>query len=172
VDTNPIRIAAARAAAGPDIEAYVGDATDTRWLDDVVMTPEFGWVIGWTGNDTVDRVVARWGEDRLGRGHAGIWSDGATKADMMENEIGGGRLLSDTVDAVEGGRLVVAPVEPTDGSTFGSIEGRKFRLTRPGDPPRNQSKDAEIFVGVRVPERAAAARPASDAPPAPREAPV
>lgn len=70
VDSNATRLAEA-AAAGVDVMS--GDATDTRWLDDVGVPHSAGWVIAWTGNESVDRVVARWGEQRFGPSRSAIW---------------------------------------------------------------------------------------------------
>lgn len=132
VDANPLRVAAAKAVG---VEAFQGDATDARWLDDVVNTPEMGWLIAWTGNDTVDRVAARWGEERFGSGSAGIWSAGAVKPDWANMELGGGRLLADAIDGVESGSLEVRAEQGTaakESTAFACIEDGRFRLLPKG----------------------------------------
>jgi NhaP-type Na+/H+ or K+/H+ antiporter len=146
VDSNHYRAEVARAAG---LDVVEGDATDLRWMDDAVVTPELGSVIAWTGNDTVDRVVARWGEERFGAGHAGIWSDGAMKPDMAALEIGGGRLLGETIDAIEGGRLVIAALSDTDPveAAIGGIAAGQFRL---GRSPETVANAATVRIGVRA----------------------
>jgi hypothetical protein len=77
------------------VDVLVGDATDTRWMDDAGAPHDTGWVIAWTGNNVVDQVAARWGEERFGAGHAVLWSnkpaaDHLKRLDIApEVEIGG-----------------------------------------------------------------------------------
>jgi len=73
VDTNPVRVASARAE---NLPAFHGDATDLQWLEEQVLTPDVGWVLAWTGNDDVDRIVARWASGRLGPGRGVTWTPG------------------------------------------------------------------------------------------------
>jgi hypothetical protein len=156
VDSNRYRVEAARAAGAEVLE---GDATDLRWMDDAVVTPEFGWVIAWTGNDTVDRVVARWGDDRFGAGLAGIWSDGAVKPDMAGFEIGGGRLLGETIDAIESGRLTLAALDDAEpiGTAIGGIAANRFTLNR---APVTLGGEGVVRLGVRpAPSGAGSASP-------------
>ena len=63
VDSSNAKILAARFEGLP---SSVGDATDTRWLDDHLDQPELGWLLPITGNDDVDAVAARWAEERFG----------------------------------------------------------------------------------------------------------
>ncbi|MGD9791270.1 MAG: cation:proton antiporter [Phycisphaerales bacterium] len=72
IDTNSDRVNAAARAGIPTVE---GDATDPRWMDEAVFRPDQGWLVAWTGNVDVDRVVRRWGIERLGEGHAGAWPE-------------------------------------------------------------------------------------------------
>jgi len=67
-------------AAG--LQALAGDATNVRFLDDHVNRSELGWTIAATGNVDVDQVVARWAHDRMGEGHASIWSSKATRPEF------------------------------------------------------------------------------------------
>ena len=67
LDSNASRVLAARACG---LDAEVVDATDTTALAGALREREIGWVIGWTGNADVDRVVERWGRATFGEGHA------------------------------------------------------------------------------------------------------
>ncbi|MCI0345398.1 MAG: cation:proton antiporter, partial [Chloroflexi bacterium] len=53
IDTNAAR-AAEVSRDGHDV--VIGDATDTRWLDDAGAPHDAGWVLAWTGNADVDQV--------------------------------------------------------------------------------------------------------------------
>ncbi len=65
VDTNPRNVSTATKAG---LTAITGDATDTRWLEEDVLNPQFGVVLAATGNPYVDQLLARWGEQRFGPG--------------------------------------------------------------------------------------------------------
>jgi len=65
VDKNP---RAARLGRDLGFEASVGDATDSRWMDDEVLSAEMGWVVPLTGNTDVDTISSRWGEESFGPG--------------------------------------------------------------------------------------------------------
>ncbi len=70
IDTNKGNLAAARAQG---IETMRGDATDSRWLEDEVVTNMTGWVVSLTDNADVDTVIARWGKRRFGPDRALRW---------------------------------------------------------------------------------------------------
>lgn len=55
------------------LDATIGDATDSRWLDEEVASPEFGWLIAVTGNKDVDAMAARWGSEHFGIGRGLTW---------------------------------------------------------------------------------------------------
>ncbi len=106
VDINPSRIAAATEAG---LEAFHGDATDMWWLEDDVLTPDIGWVLAWTGNDDVDRVVCRWGIERLKTGRAVLWrGKNATPAEASIGAIGDQQSLHALVGQIERGERRVA----------------------------------------------------------------
>jgi NhaP-type Na+/H+ or K+/H+ antiporter len=71
VDSNPLHI---RAAREEDVPAHQGDATDGRWLQEEVLTPQIGMVFTATDNTDVDGVVARWGLEHFGPATAFRWS--------------------------------------------------------------------------------------------------
>ncbi len=76
IDTNAERIADAREAG---LKAYLGDATDPRWLEEEADAGDYGWVVACTGNSSVDAVVARWAASRL----AALAGGGANRALML-----------------------------------------------------------------------------------------
>jgi threonine dehydrogenase-like Zn-dependent dehydrogenase len=99
VDNNHYRVAAARDAG---VSAFQGDATDLRWIEDEVMAPDIGWVIAWTGNADVDRVVSRWGAERFKPQHALLWTrQGQSESDAAVAEIGDGQPLSTMIQQIE-----------------------------------------------------------------------
>jgi len=70
VDTNATNIAAAIADGVP---TAMGDATDTRWLDQDVATNEFGRLVTLTDNQDVDSHIANWAHQRYGPGRVLRW---------------------------------------------------------------------------------------------------
>lgn len=107
VDRNPSRVAE---AAQEGIEVVMGDATDTRWLDDAGAHHDTGWVLAWTGNDDVDLVGARWGEERFGPGHAAAWSNKPARGPLGRLDIGAGTALASVLDDLGSGRHRIADV--------------------------------------------------------------
>lgn len=62
VDSNLARVVAAR-GAGADAEHL--DATDSNALHASLRDRDAGWLLAWTGNSDVDRMVTRWGAGRF-----------------------------------------------------------------------------------------------------------
>jgi len=48
------------------------DATEAERLTEISREHDVGWVLAWTGNEDVDRIVGRWAERVLGQGRAVI----------------------------------------------------------------------------------------------------
>lgn len=67
LDSNAARVLSASACG---LDAEVIDATDTAALAGALREREIGWLLGWTGNADVDRIVERWGRAAFGDGHA------------------------------------------------------------------------------------------------------
>lgn len=111
VDRNPTR---ASEAAQEGIDVVRGDATDTRWLDDAGARHDTGWVLAWTGNDDVDLVAARWGEERFGPGHAAAWSNKPARGPLIRLDISAGTELAAVLDDIETGRHRIADVARPD----------------------------------------------------------
>ncbi len=110
VDSNPARIAAAAATGLP---TALGDATDTRWLDEEGAPHDAGWVVAMTGNRDVDTVVARWGAQRCGPSRSFRFADSPTPADDRPGQpFIAGRPLAHLLDALEAG---VLHITATDG---------------------------------------------------------
>lgn len=125
VDSNATRVAQARAAG---LEAVTGDATDTRWMDDIGAPSGLGAVVAWTGNHDVDQLSARWAVDRLGSAAVGIWSSRPARGVLSGCELGGGASLLESVDLVEAGtaRITADAGAATDGATIGWIVDDRF----------------------------------------------
>jgi len=71
IDSSASRVAEATAVG---LDAVCGDATDSRWLDDVGAPNDAGCLIAWTGNHDVDQLAARWSVERFGDRKTMIWS--------------------------------------------------------------------------------------------------
>jgi NhaP-type Na+/H+ or K+/H+ antiporter len=63
VDSNPARC---EAATRGGLTAIHADATDAAAVGGIVRDHEIGWVLAWTGNSDVDKVLARWAREALG----------------------------------------------------------------------------------------------------------
>ncbi|HBS28532.1 MAG TPA: hypothetical protein DEB06_03555 [Phycisphaerales bacterium] len=115
-DSNPGRIADAREAG---LRAFQGDATDLRWLEDTAIDSSVGWLVAWTGNADVERVLLRWGQSRFGAGHARSWGDMSAGADSRRGSMVG-QALERVIDRVEAGELEVV-VSPLGGAGEGGV---------------------------------------------------
>jgi NhaP-type Na+/H+ or K+/H+ antiporter len=104
VDSNDDRAAAAEALG---LRVARGDATDPSWLEEQTVPLEVGWVVAWTGNPVVDRVVARWGLSRFGAGRAAAWTPRGLSSSVSAGEKSGLKMLLELVDRVQGGRVEV-----------------------------------------------------------------
>jgi hypothetical protein len=105
VDSNDDRAAAAESAG---LSVARGDATDTAWLDEQCVAAEVGWVVSWTGNPVVDRVVARWGQGRFGADRAAAWTPQGLSVVVSPNDKTGLRALLDLIDRVQVGRAIIS----------------------------------------------------------------
>lgn len=156
IDRNEARVARA-AALG--LEAVAGDATDTRWLDDIGSPHDAGWMLAWTGNDDVDQVAGRWAEERLGPGHAAVWSNKPAQPAQMQLDIAQGQDLASLIDEFEAGRLEIG-----DSADPGALErvlarvdnhGLTLAVRRDQEFPPGEGR---VFIGPR--RRGLAAGPA------------
>lgn len=105
VDSNEDRAAAAESLG---FRVARGDATDTAWLEEQSVANETGWVISWTGNPVVDRVVARWGMLRFGAGHSAAWTPHGLSAAATPGDKSGLRMLLELIDRVQVGGATVS----------------------------------------------------------------
>lgn len=72
IDTNEDHVQAASALG---LDATAGDATNSRWMDDLGAPHGAGWLIAWTGNHVVDQIAVRWATEKFGPGRALASSD-------------------------------------------------------------------------------------------------
>ncbi|NUQ68159.1 MAG: sodium:proton antiporter [Phycisphaerales bacterium] len=139
VDSNPLRIASARAGG---LKGEVGDATDPHWIESHVHQGQFGWLIACTGNADVDRVVARWGRERLGKARVmeGLAPIGSLPHDQHD--------LATILEAMEDGHvnLVTLDKPQPDAITLAMIRGEKIALW---DAPAKPSPDTRFITLVR-----------------------
>jgi NhaP-type Na+/H+ or K+/H+ antiporter len=56
-------------ATREDLPVLRADATDLEQMSELSRAHEVGWVLAWTGNDDVDKVVARWARTAIGPGN-------------------------------------------------------------------------------------------------------
>ncbi len=173
IDSNETAIENARAAG---VDAVAGDATDSRWMDDVGSPRGVGWVIAWTGNHDVDQVVVRWAQQRLGPRHAALWSSKPARAEFAAADIGAGDSIVDWVDSLTRGRVSV--MQSTDPAKLSRVictfrDGR-LALQLPGI--EEQPADGNtLFIGFSrqaADIRSAAGTPVSTAAGAKRQPPA
>jgi hypothetical protein len=147
VDNNPYRVAAARDAG---VSAFQGDATDLRWIDDEVMTPDIGWVIAWTGNADVDRVVSRWGAERFKPQHALLWTrQGQSESDAAVAEIGDGHPLSKIIQQIESKerRIDAWTTDQTTAKPLMLVVNGQLSLATQANAPRKNAAKVQ-YIGV------------------------
>lgn len=144
LDSNGPRVEDARAEG---IDAVQGDATDARWLDDAGAPPDAGWLIAWTGNADVDALAARWGSERLGEGHAAVWTP---REEPAAPALPGceAHPLPILLELVRQDRIEVVRVESPDPLVvvLGAMRKGTFTLASAGLPAAG--KDT-TFVGIR-----------------------
>lgn len=102
IDSNDFRVAIATSSG---IEALVGDATDSRWMDDVGSPHGAGWLLAWTGNHDVDQMAARWGIERLGKDRVAIWSSKPARGELEAVDISHGEPITNLLERFEDGHV-------------------------------------------------------------------
>lgn len=130
VDANEDRAALAESAG---LRVLRGDATDAAWMEETALTPDLGWVLAWTGNPVVDRVVARWAAARLGAGRGKMWTaEGLADPAAAAPGVSGLRPLLDLVAAVDRGATRVSRASSPAPTVLATIDGaRVVGLGRP-----------------------------------------
>lgn len=148
IDLNALNVEHARRDA---LDALRGDATDTRWLDDMAVMPEAGWLIAWTGNSAVDQIVARWSDERFGAGRTGIWSESEAQGEWVRYELGGNEALDRFVDAIEAGEARVEAASDAVRLTkiIGWVRNGVFTLGLPGAASAAEG-GSRVLIGVRM----------------------
>ncbi len=146
IDSNEPRVSRALKS---QVDALLGDATDSRWMDDVGAPHGTGWVIAWTGNHDVDQMVARWSDDRLGVGRVGIWSSKPARGPLERADMSGGESITEWSDRPELGGASVAQAEDPSKlrRVLGWIQDERFQLNLPrAKIPAANGKI--VFVGL------------------------
>jgi hypothetical protein len=143
VDANGLRVAAAQTEGIPAVR---GDATDLRWVEDQVVTPEIGWVVAWTGNDDVDKVVRRWGAERFGAARALLWAPHAD-AEPGAPVLGDGRPLSKMLEQVQRGERRVSSWPRARDGARALVVVANGRLALAAGAQARQPADA-LFIGL------------------------
>ncbi|MGE3107553.1 MAG: cation:proton antiporter [Phycisphaerales bacterium] len=147
IDSNHSRVAAARAAG---VDSIAGDATDLRWLDDVGAPHGLGTVISWTGNHDVDQVATRWADERLGPGHAALWSSKPARGTLSPADISGGDAIGEWLDRLNDQAVELAGADDPGGleRVLGWIVQGRFLVALPGLRPPT-SDVSPVFVGLK-----------------------
>ena len=133
LDRSPQKAEQARTLG---FDAVCGDVTDISRLDDLIDGSRIGYLIAWTGNEDVDRVAARWGQDRFGDQRVKLWPGGAVGAEFGE-------------------ATLVIPAESNSG---GSGQPRKpfdaawqvsaIAIDRPRSSPQQRGKKDPVMLDV------------------------
>ena len=136
-------------AATEGVDCIIGDATDTRWLDDFGSPHDIGWVIPWTGNHDVDQLAARWAENRLGKGHTAVWSAKPARGSLEAADISTGEPLAEAIAKFEREHFTCADASDTKAlaRVFGWVIGDKFTLNVPISRAL-QAPEQAVFIGV------------------------
>jgi NhaP-type Na+/H+ or K+/H+ antiporter len=147
VDSNLGRVVA---ASQEGIDALRGDATDGRWMDDVGSPHGAGWLIAWTGNHDVDQLAARWATERLGPGHAAIWSHKPVRGPLEPADVAEGEDIAAMLDRHASGVIDLRLTDGTDPPEriLGWIRGGRFTLALP-DTARPPA-EGTTFVGLTM----------------------
>lgn len=163
VDNNASRVAEA-AALGLDVIS--GDATDTRWLDDVASPHQAGWVIAWTGNDSVDLVVARWGDQKFGVKASAIWPQKEPTPDWSGYVVGWPLTRNQALAQVERGVLKMGMNETTEGFNvvLGWIDRGVLGLAVQGATAPKASAEVKFFGLLPNAPKATTVAPAAQTP--------
>lgn len=160
VDTNTARVELARLQG---LDATSGDATNGRWMEENILTPDIGWVLAMTGNTAVDTVVARWGNDRFGAGRGVRWPDPNDRTlDKLDLEIPNAgdnlsgkkpRAIDTALDAVRYGSLSVVVADPADSSRvlvpIAYTDNRRLSLAGT-QPPAKTAKVIGLALGSQA----------------------
>jgi NhaP-type Na+/H+ or K+/H+ antiporter len=146
IDSNEQRAAA---AATLGLDAMEGDATDSRWMDDVGAPHAAGWLIAWTGNHDVDQLAARWAVERLGEGRAAIWSARPVRGPLADADISGNEEVTAVIDKLQDGlvRVVASPDPSGMRPVLARVSRGQFSLVKPGDPPPTPAENCS-FIGI------------------------
>lgn len=136
-------------AATEGVDCIIGDATDTRWLDDFGSPHDIGWVIAWTGNHDVDQLAARWADNRLGKGHTAVWSAKPARGTLEAADISTGQPLAEAIAKFEREHLTCADAKESASLSrvFGWVIGDKFTLNVPISRALQAPQEA-VFIGV------------------------
>jgi hypothetical protein len=140
------------------LAAFRGDATDARWLEEVVLNPAIGRVLSITDNPDVDGVVARWGVEHFGAGGGVRWSRlGQEPAEDLAPEpsaaageqlAGAQRPLRDVLADLNAARLKVSTWAGPYADAIGLAvvdQGRARFLTN-GTPPANDARQVGLVL--------------------------
>ncbi|MBL8875390.1 MAG: sodium:proton antiporter [Phycisphaerae bacterium] len=135
-------------AATEGVDGIIGDATDTRWLDDFGSPHDIGWVVAWTGNHDVDQLAARWAEARLGKGHTAVWSAKPARAPIEAADISAGESIAEAIARFEREHMVCTAAKDTASlvRTIGWIVKDKFTLNVPTSRALAAPEGA-LFIG-------------------------
>jgi hypothetical protein len=114
------------------------------------MTPDIGWVIAWTGNADVDRVVSRWGAERFKPQHALLWTrQGQSESDAAVAEIGDGQPLSKIIQQIESKerRIDAWTTDQTTAKPLMLVVNGQLSLATQANAPRKNAAKVQ-YIGV------------------------
>lgn len=152
VDTNAGHLAA---AAAWNIPAALGDATDLRWLEEDVASPQMGWVMAATDNQTVDTVVSRWAAGHFGPERVLRWVSTAQSTGPGRAAFQRGRPLRHLLFQMDiGAARVETWTGPRDGALPFAVL-HKGELSLVAAEPQPEIPDDATVVGVEFGPKAA-----------------
>jgi hypothetical protein len=154
IDSNTLR---AFTAAQSGLDAIEGDATDSRWMDDIGAPHGAGWLLAWTGNHDVDQLAVRWAMERLGEKRAAMWSSRPARGSLDRCDVSQGQAVTEAIDQFGDGLLdIVRSEDPAAcDRVLGWVRDGHFSL-RTGVGSTPVAANGLVFIGT-APRRHTAA---------------
>lgn len=143
VDSNPVRC---EAAVRMGFAAIHADATDAAAVAGVVRDREIGWVLAWTGNSDVDKVLVRWAREALGpdRATMRIPADGAGEAPLDGGQRRSARIRELDGRFREGGGMIEEREDCRDDAAVLFVRGDRVLALAPS----SRRPKGSVAIGI------------------------
>jgi NhaP-type Na+/H+ or K+/H+ antiporter len=156
VDSNPTRCERAVQAGFAAIHC---DATDVAAISAIARDREIGWVLAWTGNSDVDKMLVRWARGALGpdRATLRIPADGAGEEPLESAQRRSGRVRELDERFAHGRGAFVESIEcPED---LAALFVRGDRVVALAPAPRRPKGSSVVQLSAAAPDSSGEAAP-------------